>query len=92
MKMRPYVRYIHSSQYINDLANGEICVAVGYSGDMLQARDRAEENETGQANVIKYVDPEGRHDHLVRQLAIPEGRAASEECARLHQLHAASPK
>ena len=35
LKMRPYIRYIHSSQYINDLANGEICVAVGYSGDIL---------------------------------------------------------
>ena len=43
LKIRPYIRYIHSSQYINDLANGEICVAVGYSGDILQARDRAEE-------------------------------------------------
>jgi putrescine transport system substrate-binding protein len=43
LKIRPYIRYIHSSQYINDLANGEICAAVGYSGDILQARDRAEE-------------------------------------------------
>ncbi len=43
LKIRPYIRYIHSSQYINDLANGDICVAVGYSGDILQARDRAEE-------------------------------------------------
>ena len=43
LKIRPYIRYIHSSQYINDLANGEICAAVGYSGDILQARDRAAE-------------------------------------------------
>ena len=33
---------------IGDLANGEICLAVGYSGDILQARDRAIENKTGQ--------------------------------------------
>jgi putrescine transport system substrate-binding protein len=40
MKIRPYVRYFHSSSYINDLAAGEICVALGWSGDVLQARDR----------------------------------------------------
>lgn len=35
------VSYFHSSRYINDLASGEICMAIGYSGDILQARDRA---------------------------------------------------
>lgn len=55
MAIRPYIRYIHSSQYINDLANGEICVGVGYSGDILQARDRAEEAKSG--IVIKYAVP-----------------------------------
>ncbi len=39
-KVRPYVKYYHSSQYINDLASGEICVAIGWNGDVLQARDR----------------------------------------------------
>jgi putrescine transport system substrate-binding protein len=34
------VKYLHSSSYINDLAAGEICVAVGWNGDVLQARDR----------------------------------------------------
>jgi putrescine transport system substrate-binding protein len=42
-RVRPYIRYFHSSQYINDLANGDLCVAHGYSGDVLQARDRAVE-------------------------------------------------
>jgi len=46
MKIRPYVRYFHSSQYINDLANGEICVALGWSGDILQAQARGAEAET----------------------------------------------
>ena len=41
--IRPYIRYFNSSQYINDLANGNICLAFGYSGDILQARDRASE-------------------------------------------------
>jgi putrescine transport system substrate-binding protein len=41
--MTPYVQKFNSSEYINALANGDICIAVGYSGDVLQARDRAEE-------------------------------------------------
>jgi len=55
MKIRPYIRMIHSSNYIDALANGEICLAVGWSGDVLQARDRAA--EAGQGNVIKYSVP-----------------------------------
>ena len=43
MKIRPYIRYFNSSQYINDLANGEICAAVGWSGDILQAKSRGAE-------------------------------------------------
>lgn len=46
-QVRPYIRYFHSSQYINDLANGDLCVAHGYSGDVLQARDRAGEADNG---------------------------------------------
>ncbi|WP_243375103.1 polyamine ABC transporter substrate-binding protein [Microvirga solisilvae] len=42
-KLRPSVKYFHSSQYINDLASGAICAVVGYNGDILQARTRAEE-------------------------------------------------
>ena len=44
---RPYWRYIHSSSYINDLANGAICVAQGYAGDLFQARKRAQEAKNG---------------------------------------------
>src|SRR3569833_2019856 len=43
MKVRPYVRKFHSSEYIDALSNGDICVAIGYSGDVLQAKSRAEE-------------------------------------------------
>ena len=45
----------HSSEYINALANGDICVAVGYSGDVLQAKKRAEEAKNGVE--IGYVIP-----------------------------------
>ncbi len=47
MGVRPYVRKFHSSEYINALANGDICVAIGWSGDVLQARDRADEADNG---------------------------------------------
>ena len=46
-KVRPNIRYFHSSQYITDLANGDICVILGWSGDILQARDRANEAKNG---------------------------------------------
>src|SRR6202051_3715335 len=54
-KIRPYVRNINSSEYIEALANGDICVAVGYNGDVLQARDRA--REAGKGIEIKYTVP-----------------------------------
>lgn len=47
LKVRPYIKYFHSSQNINDLANGDICVAMGWSGDMYIARDRAAEADQG---------------------------------------------
>ena len=46
-KVRGNVQKFHSSEYINALANGDICVAVGYSGDVLQAKKRAEEAKNG---------------------------------------------
>lgn len=45
--VRPYIEKFHSSEYINALANGDICVAFGWSGDILQARDRAAEADNG---------------------------------------------
>ncbi|UMZ14841.1 polyamine ABC transporter substrate-binding protein [Pseudomonas sp. MPFS] len=47
MKVRPYVSYFHSSKYTSDLANGNICVAVGFSGDIMQAESRAKEAGNG---------------------------------------------
>ncbi|MCC9625887.1 polyamine ABC transporter substrate-binding protein [Thalassospira sp. MA62] len=54
-KIRPHVTYFHSSQYINDLANGNVCISVGWSGDVGMAALRADEAENG--NEIKYVIP-----------------------------------
>jgi putrescine transport system substrate-binding protein len=55
MQIRPFIKYAETQKMITDLASGEICVAVGYNGDILQARDRAEENKTGQE--IAYAIP-----------------------------------
>jgi len=54
-RLRPFIRYVDTQRMISDLANGEICLAVGYSGDILQAASRAEENKTGQT--IAYSIP-----------------------------------
>jgi putrescine transport system substrate-binding protein len=54
----PFVQKFHSSEYINALANGDICVAVGWSGDVLQARDRAAEADNG-VTIEYYAPKEG---------------------------------
>jgi len=69
LKVRPYIRTIHSSQYIEDLANGSICIAVGYSGDVIQARDRAA--EAGKAIDIRYSIPREGALMWFDMLAIP---------------------
>lgn len=46
-EVRPQLRYFHSSKYINDLANGDSCLAHGYVGDLVQARNRANEANKG---------------------------------------------
>jgi putrescine transport system substrate-binding protein len=55
IRVRGNIRKFHSSEYINALANGDICMAVGYSGDILQARKRALEAKNGVD--IGYVIP-----------------------------------
>jgi putrescine transport system substrate-binding protein len=53
--IRPYIRNINSSEYIEALANGDLCISVGYNGDILQSRDRARDAAKGID--IKYVYP-----------------------------------
>ena len=73
LKIRPYLRTIHSSQYIDQLANGELCIVVGYSGDVLQARDRAE--EAGKPLDIGYSIPQEGALMWFDTLAIPADAA-----------------
>ncbi len=67
--IRPYVTKFHSSEYINALANGDICVAFGWSGDVLQARDRADEADNGVT--IAYNAPVEGALMWFDQMAIP---------------------
>ena len=69
MKIRPFVRYLHSSQYINDLANGEICVALGWSGDILQAQARGA--EAAKPVEVAYAIPKEGAIMWFDMLAIP---------------------
>ncbi len=69
-KVRPSVRKFHSSEYINAMATGEICFAVGYSGDFKQAASRAAEAKNGIK--IAYALPKEGAPLWFDNLAIPK--------------------
>jgi putrescine transport system substrate-binding protein len=69
-KIRPYIRNINSSEYIEALANGDLCIAVGYNGDVMQARDRARDANKGID--IKYSIPKEGTIVWFDNLAIPK--------------------
>lgn len=77
LSVRPFIRKFHSSEMINALANGDICVAVGYSGDLFQARDRAVEADQGVD--IAYVIPKEGAQMWFDQMAIPADAPHVEE-------------
>ncbi|MEL1265298.1 polyamine ABC transporter substrate-binding protein [Pseudoxanthomonas putridarboris] len=68
--IRPYIRNFHSSSYINDLANGDVCLVVGWSGDIIQARDRAA--EAGNGVDVAYSIPKEGAPQWFDMLAIPK--------------------
>ncbi|MFJ3521915.1 polyamine ABC transporter substrate-binding protein [Pseudomonas sp. NPDC090203] len=70
MKLRPSVTYFNSSKYTADLANGDICVAIGYSGDVMQAQTRA--HEAGKNVDIRYLIPKEGVNLWFDMLAIPK--------------------
>jgi putrescine transport system substrate-binding protein len=77
LAVRPSVTYFHSSKYISDLANGEICVAFAYSGDAFQAKARAD--EAGKGVKIDYVIPKQGGNLWFDMLAIPADAANVKE-------------
>ncbi len=68
-KIRPYVRNFETSGEIEAIANGDICISIGYNGDMLQARKRAQEAKNGV--IIRYVIPKEGSTLWVTLWAIP---------------------
>ncbi len=64
-KIRPSVKKFHSSEYIDALANGDVCMVVGWSGDVVQAKTRADEknaklkDDKKKINIAYSVPKEG---------------------------------
>jgi putrescine transport system substrate-binding protein len=72
-KIRPYIKKFHSSQYINDFANGDLCLALGYSGDVFQAESRAKEAKN--AVELAYTIPKEGAQLGTDMMAIPADAA-----------------
>jgi len=69
MKIRPYVRKFHSSEYLNALAAGEVCLVLGFSGDVKQSQKRAAEAKNGVE--IAYAIPKEGAQLWFDNLSIP---------------------
>jgi putrescine transport system substrate-binding protein len=80
-KVAPYVRKFHSSEYLSALATGEICLVVGWSGDIMQAKSRAEEAKNGIQ--IGYAIPKEGAQMFFDNLAIP---ADAQHVAEAYEL------
>ena len=80
-KVRSSVRKFHSSEYLSALATGEICLVVGWSGDIIQARARAEEAKNGVE--IGYAIPKEGAQMFFDNFAIP---ADAPHVAEAHEL------
>jgi putrescine transport system substrate-binding protein len=81
LSIRGYVRKFHSSEYLNALASGEICLAVGFSGDIIQARRRAAQAKAGAA--IAYTIPKEGAQLWFDNLVIPSD---APDAAEAHAL------
>ena len=79
--VRPFVRKFHSSEYLNALASGEICLVVGFSGDIKQAQNRAKEAHNGVD--IGYVIPKEGTQLWFDNLAIPRDAKHIDEAHEL---------
>ena len=77
LKIRPYIRKFHSSEYLNALASGEICLVIGWSGDVKQAQKRAQEAKNGVD--IAYAIPADGAQLWFDNVAIPRDARNSDE-------------
>ncbi|CDF83751.1 Putrescine-binding periplasmic protein [Pseudomonas knackmussii B13] len=76
-QMRKNVTYFHSSKYVADLANGDICLVVGFSGDVLEAANSAAEAKNGIH--IDYVVPKEGAPTWFDMVAMPADAPNEEE-------------
>ena len=81
LNIRPSVKTFNSSSYIDELANGDTCISMGWSGDVLQAKVRAE--EAGNGVNVEYVIPKEGTYMWFDNLAIP---ADSKNVAEAHEF------
>ncbi|HDP3558846.1 TPA: extracellular solute-binding protein [Pseudomonas aeruginosa] len=79
-KLRPYITYFRSSQFVSDLANGNVCVAIAWSGGAMQAANRAREAKNGMR--IEYRIPKEGAAAWFDVLAIPR------DAKNVEQAHA----
>ncbi|MGH8352914.1 MAG: polyamine ABC transporter substrate-binding protein [Pseudomonas sp.] len=85
LKIRPHITYFHSSKYMTDIANGDICVAVGYSGSFYQFANRAK--EAGNGVVVDWRLPKEGAPIWFDMLAIPkDAKNKSEAYAFINYL------
>jgi len=84
-KIRPYVRKFHSSEYLSALATGEICLVVGWSGDIMQARSRAAEAKSDNKSEVEigYAIPREGAQMFFDNFAIP---ADAQHVAEAYEL------
>ncbi|MCX4029759.1 extracellular solute-binding protein [Endozoicomonas sp. SM1973] len=68
-ELAPKIKYFDSEEYIERLKDGEICIAIGYSGDIFQAISDAEEEKKGYE--LKYIIPEEGSTRWIDAIAIP---------------------
>lgn len=92
-KIRPYIRQFSSSGYIDEMASGDLCMVYGFSGDVMIARDRAQQNK--QPFEINYFIPQGGAPAWFDVMAVPKDAPHPENAMKFinyietPQVHAA---
>ncbi|EIK93376.1 extracellular solute-binding protein [Pseudomonas sp. M47T1] len=81
LKVRPYVTYFNSAKYMTDIANGDICVAIGYSGSFYQFGNRAK--EAGNGVVVDWRLPKEGAPIWFDNFAIPK---SADNVAEAHEF------
>ena len=89
LKIRPYIQYFHASKYISDLANGNICAAIGFNGDVVQAAASAKEAKNGIE--IAYSIPEEGSTLWLDMVVMPKA-APHEKNAYAYMNYLLDPK